>query len=109
MRHLSKRVVPAGRLPPGMFCALPRRGSECRRSFRSTAPCAHPCLQRLQYSKFDELNDQDEGQGGGENGGDVELLEGDGQLLTHAVRPSEALDTEHDFPDECQARTRRGG
>src|SRR5918995_4545480 len=70
---------------------------------RSAAPAADMALERQQDRPFDDLDDRDEGDRVGEDGGDVEQLEIQADLKADAARAAEQLGDQHDLPDQREA------
>ena len=66
-------------------------------------------FKRLHQECFDSEHDGDERQSIGQDSRDVEQLEGNADLKTHAVRPAQQFDDQHDFPHQRQAGPRGRG
>src|SRR4030081_508730 len=77
------------------FCLMQ---TSSRRSGRSGAPAGDMSFKRLHQECFDHQHDGDEGEGIGQDAGDVEQLERDPDLEPDPVGTSEQFDDEHDLP-----------
>src|SRR6185436_11226653 len=71
-----------------------------RTSSRPQAPTGRMSFKGLHQEGFDHQQDRDEDQGIGENTCHVEQLKRNADLKTHAVRPPEQLDHQHDLPHQ---------